>query len=60
MSRVIRCAVATAPCLVGVLVFAAGPASATTAAPRPAPFVGVRSGFTTHPVVIGPCTPPSA
>jgi hypothetical protein len=57
MSRVIRCAVATAPCLVGVLVLSAGPASAST---RFAPFVGVRSGFTTHPVVIGPCTPPSA
>jgi hypothetical protein len=57
MSRVIRCAIATAPCLVGVLVLAAGPASA---APRAASFVGVRSGFTTHPVVIGPCTPPSA
>jgi hypothetical protein len=57
MSRVIRCAIATAPCLVGVLVLGAGPASA---APRTGTFGGVRAGYTTHPVVIGPCTPPSA
>jgi hypothetical protein len=57
MSRVIRCAVAAAPCLVGVLVLGAGPASASA---RTAPFAGTRAGYTTHPVVVGPCTPPSA
>jgi hypothetical protein len=57
MSRVIRCAVATVPCFVGVLVLAAGPASA---APRAASFGGGRAGYTTHPVVVGPCTPPPA
>jgi len=57
MSRVIRCAVAATPCLTVALVLAAGPASAAT---RPARFVGVRAGFITDPVVVGPCTPPSA